>query len=309
MANQRYRGKTSSLFFSDGCLAGPEAMVVTGHFNAYPDADVTRILFRFGSNWTYSDCRGDMLRSATYLPQDGRCFLAGRNGMIRTYGSAGRPFTLESVKGSMAEATIPDTARFGEILRIRAFAGQVFCCGQSAQVYRLYQGLWIHADDGIISREAQTLEDIDGTGPDDVYAVGMAGTILHFDGRQWRALDSPTDQPLSCVRCVQNKVYICGNNGVFLRGDSRGWESIGSDHPGVNFWGMEVIDDIVYLAHVRGIVKYQNGTFSEVKFASRRKVSCNRLNAWNGRLLSVGVDDMLFFDGESWKELIWPDNK
>jgi hypothetical protein len=312
MANRVHNEQsiTNSLFFSDGCFAGSDAMVVSGHFNAYPGADATRIIFRFGTEWIHIDCRGDLLRSVTYSREHGKCFLAGRNGLIRTYGVRGRPFTLEHVKGSMAEATISDAAQFGEIFRIRAFADQVFCCGQSAQVYRLHQGVWTHADDGLLSRDAQTLEDIDGTGPDDIYAVGMAGTIVHFNGSRWRTLDSPTDQPLSGVKCMKRgEVYICGNNGVLLRGDAEGWESIDTDSLGLNFWGLEIIGSTIYLAHVTGLIAYENGTFSEVKLPLRKKVSCNRLNASGQRLLSVGVDDIYLFDGKVWNEIVWPDNR
>jgi hypothetical protein len=312
MVNSKSNKKpTSTLFFSDGCIVGADTIVSTGHFNAYPGADATRILFRFGTYWTYDDCRTDMLRSVAYSPQNGKCFLAGRNGLIRSYGSStDRSFTLESLKGSMNEVTIPDVERFGEIFRVRAFAGHVFCCGQSAQVYRLQRGVWTHSDDGILSKRAQTLEDIHGTDADDVYAVGMAGTILHFNGSRWRELDSPTDQPLSSVRCARKgEVYICGNNGVFLRGDARGWEVIGSADVRMNFWGLDLVDDVPYLAHVSGIVKYENRTFTEVKLPVGHKISCNRLNASGERLLSVGVNDILLYDGNSWSEIIWPDNK
>jgi hypothetical protein len=49
--------------------------------------------------------------------------------------------------------------------------------------------------------------------------------------------------------------------------------------------------------------------FSEVKLPSKKKVSCNKLHASTGRLLSVGIDDVWLFDGTSWSEIVWPDNR
>ena len=41
-----------------------------------------------------------------------------------------------------------------------------------SQVHVLRGRGWEHIDDGILTRGGTTLEDINGTGPDDLYAVG-----------------------------------------------------------------------------------------------------------------------------------------
>jgi len=301
---------TSSLFFSDGCMIGPETFVATGHFNAYPDADLTRIVFRFESDLVVSDSRSDMLRSVTYSVTQRKCYIAGRNGLIQVYGTSGNPFTLDNVRGTLSEETIDDITRYGELFRIRAIGDQVYCCGQSSQVYvRGIQG-WVHADDGILSKRAETLEDIHGTAPDNIYAVGMSGTILHFNGTRWNKLDSPTNQHLSSVRCVsKDLIYISGNNGTLLRGNVHGWETISSNEFKMNFWDIEIVGEQVYLAHVRGLVLYNGSGFSNVPISKSHTISCYRLSSLGNRILSTGPDNIFLFDGESWTEFIWPDNR
>ena len=54
------------------------------------------------------------------------------------------------------------------------------------------------ASDGS-SPEPPGLAGIWGSAADDIWAVGEAGTILHYDGKRWTASDSPTTAPLHAV--------------------------------------------------------------------------------------------------------------
>src|SRR5262249_54002217 len=156
--------------------------------------------------------------SVAFHPGTQRCHFMGRNGLIVTGGS-GINFSRANVAGSFTETTIHDVDQYGELFRIRFICGSVYACGQSSQVYRLERGSWVHHDRGLLDRKAETLEDIGGTNPDDLYAVGLSGTIAHYDGQNWRLLDSPTNQHLSNVRCIsKDEVYICGNGGALFRG-------------------------------------------------------------------------------------------
>lgn len=57
-------------------------------------------------------------------------------------------------------------------------------------------------------------------GPKDVYAVGEAGTILHYDGAQWSRLESATPLPLYTVWGTDaNHIFIGGKSGAILRRD------------------------------------------------------------------------------------------
>ena len=69
-----------------------------------------------------------------------------------------------------------------------------------------------------------------GFGPGDVYAVGVGGGVIHYDGVQWTRLDPGTDEDLWGVwGKAPNDIWIVGGNvgqgePVILHFDGREWK-------------------------------------------------------------------------------------
>jgi len=71
------------------------------------------------------------------------------------------------------------------------------------------------------------LMDVWGSGPDDIYAVGFKGTILHNDGSGWSQMESGTEDTLEGVwgyvlkdeqgQVTLTDVFAAGANGTILR--------------------------------------------------------------------------------------------
>ena len=61
------------------------------------------------------------------------------------------------------------------------------------------------------------LWDVWGLGPDDVWAVGSGGRVIHFDGTQWQSVNSGTDQNLTAVWGTNSELWIGGHIGGLLR--------------------------------------------------------------------------------------------
>ena len=57
---------------------------------------------------------------------------------------------------------------------------------------------------------------LSGTGPSDVWAVGTAGVLLHYDGTRWSEVAGPSAS-LYGVAAVGKDVWIAGSNGALLR--------------------------------------------------------------------------------------------
>jgi hypothetical protein len=302
----------ASLFFNDGCAVRDDTVLLAGQFNAFPDADASRLAMLVDDEWVHRDVRGDTIRSVAFHPGTQQCHFMGRNGLIVT-GGGGARFSRATIAGTFRELSIRDVEHYGELFRIRFISDSVYCCGQSSQIYRLKGGSWSHFDQGLLDTSAETLEDIGGSGPDDLYAVGMSGTIAHFDGNAWRLVDSPTNQHLSNVCCVdKDEVYICGNGGTVFRGRVDNWTSIGDpDAEEEIYWGLAVYRDEVYVAHDGGIKRFDGTAFVPVPIGLpvKRKPTFHRLQAVGDILYSFGVDDIFCFDGAKWTELLWPDNK
>ena len=72
------------------------------------------------------------------------------------------------------------------------------------------------------------LIDVWGVGPEDIYVVGFAGTILHYDGSEWTPMETPTESNLEGVWGyvlydattgdeTRRDVFAVGSEGTILR--------------------------------------------------------------------------------------------
>lgn len=68
-----------------------------------------------------------------------------------------------------------------------------------------------------------TLKGVDGGGPDDVFAVGLAGAVFHFDGTSWNREDARTNRPFTDIR-VGPGVWATATDGIVFRRTGDGWD-------------------------------------------------------------------------------------
>lgn len=210
---------------------------------------------------------------------------------------------------------IPDAGtgngKYGYVKRIKSIADQIYVCGDLHQVYKRENGLWRHIDDQILIHDLKTvgqaLNDIAGTASDDIYTVGDGGAIFHYDGKHWKDTVSPTSCHLERILCVsKDEVYICGSNGVFLRGNYlSGWEILGDqDSLKEDFWGMAMFQGKLYLATPLRIVTWTGVDFEEVNISFESKGAFHRLSVSDSVLWSIGVHDLACFDGQQWEKML-----
>ena len=145
----------ASLFFNDGCAVRRDTVLLAAQFNAFPDADASRLAMLVDGDWLHRDVRGDTIRSVTFHPGTQRCHFMGRNGLIVT-GGGGSHFGRATIVGTFTEATIRDVDRYGGRFRIRFVCGAVYACGESSQIYRLERGSWVHFDHGLLTARRRT---------------------------------------------------------------------------------------------------------------------------------------------------------
>lgn len=74
--------------------------------------------------------------------------------------------------------------------------------------------------------QGNRLRDVWGTSPNNVYAVGDVGTIMHYDGSAWQVVDTPTRQDLYAIWGTgPNNIYAVGDD-VMLHYDGTAWSSV-----------------------------------------------------------------------------------
>ena len=66
-------------------------------------------------------------------------------------------------------------------------------------------------------------------GPNDVFAVGEGGTVLHYDGVRWYPMPNPTTKALRAVWGTSpTDVYAAGEDGVLFRFNGSAWTALDS---------------------------------------------------------------------------------
>lgn len=201
---------------------------------------------------------------------------------------------------------------YGYLNRIACVEDQLYVCGFRRQVCVRRDGRWQRLDAGMLeplSARGTSLEAIDGTASDCLYAVGSGGQIWHYDGKAWRQCASPTNVDLHEVRCVsRDRVLIVGQRGVVLIGALDAWTITADPDFDEDLWGVAEFEGEVYLAGYGGLGRLHATGVDVLDLGLRRTVLGYRLRTQGGLLWSVGNDDVVCFDGKRWVEVVCPDN-
>jgi hypothetical protein len=296
------------VFFSDGIALNGDDIVVAAGFTAAPTAATSRIYLKFGKKWLAHEVPDDFIVSVAHA--DGVLFGLGRNGLVKTVGRKGKALTAAGVSGKFSQYTIADSEARGQLTRVRAIGAEFYACGWGGQVYRLAQGSAQLIDQGIDPKEDDTLLDMDGASGTDMYAAGLGGVLLHFDGSQWTYLDSPTNNHLFAVKCLARAdILLCGAHGGLYRGNRSGWKFIGDAGIDENFWSICKLAGSIYIAYGnRGLFRFSRGVFKDVSFGLPFKPRTHRLDVAEN-LWSFGSDHILELVGKTWHEAVCPDNE
>ena len=100
-----------------------------------------------------------------------------------------------------------------------------------------------------------------GSSGSDVFAVGQDGTILHYNGLAWTAMNSSTTDDLYAVwGTADDDVFAVGQDGTVLHYDGVAWSSMlrGTTYDLSSVWGASNTD--TYAVGQRGTILYYNET-------------------------------------------------
>jgi len=167
--------------------------------------------------------------------------------------------------------------------------------------------------------KGENLNDFWGSSESNVFAVGDNGTILHFDGEYWSAMDSNVPYDKCCTNCdpakltsvwgvSANSVYAIGQCGTVMHYNGNTWSRMTAgefpyDPQGI--WGTS--DSNIYIVDRLGDIFHYDGTVwrkqeSIPEFSRLYDIFGFSENS----IFAVGDGDgwILHYDGQSWKK-IW----
>jgi len=296
------------LFYTDGVIVNRSCLFVTAGFNADRDADSSMLIGKFGQTWAGHGVPEDMLVSLTYSAKENRVFALGKNGIVKSVGTVGVPFSLESVRGKFRTDWIADAQDRGPLERITVVGDSIYACGWAGQIYALRRGVWSRADDGIDAANFDFLN-IGGFSENNLFAIGLQGIIFHYDGRHWSRVDSPTNQHLYDIALEPGgKVMIAGAEGVLLSGDSNGFQVLDVPTGMGNLWSVECYAERLFVAHSHNRIScLSEQTWQPIAIQAGEPVTTYRLSSRDSVLLSIGASTLATLDGEQWTTLQCPE--
>jgi hypothetical protein len=149
------------------------------------------------------------------------------------------------------------------------------------------------------------LSGVSGTVESDVWAVGVSGTILHWDGSAWSSVSSGTTNSLRGVwGSWETDVWAVGDGGTILHWDGTAWTSVSSGTTDnlAGIWGSGESD--VWAVGSGGTILHWDGS-------AWMRVSSGTTNGLSGvwgtvesDVWAVGVSGtILHWDGSAWSSV------
>jgi hypothetical protein len=189
---------------------------------------------------------------------------------------------------------------------VAAIGDVVYAAGMRRQVYRrIGTNSWGEIDRDVAyegDRIDVGFNTIGGFDRAEVYAAGLNGEIWHYDDRQWREIQSPTNVHLHSMCCVSNdSVYIGGRAGILLRGRHDSWEVLKTGI-GETIWDIHWFLDKLYVVTNKGVFIYIDGELEQIKNDLLLYGDFLRFSSSRDKLWIFGRKRIVQFDGLLWHE-------
>jgi hypothetical protein len=156
-----------------------------------------------------------------------------------------------------------------------------------------------------------------GSGPNEIFAVGAAGTILRYDGNQWSSMQSGTIDSLNGIwGSSGSDVFAVSNTGAILHYDGTAWATMpsGIEAPKLyGIWGSSSSD--VFAVGYRGTILHYDGTaWAEAETGVNNILTAIWGSSWDN-IFAVGETDygtqgkslpavVLHYDGDTWNQVL-----
>jgi hypothetical protein len=231
------------------------------------------------------------------------CFVEQPKRNLLVVGEDGDYFVF--VNGDDHEGLItpndPDTGPFSGVYTVD---GCAYAIGMAGTVYKwLGRATWVNAAQGM--SENVDLQAIAGFASDEMYAVGWEGAMWKWDGATWTPIDSVTNVILTAVCCAPDgAVYICGQNGIVIKGRHDRWQVIDHQSTSEDLWDVHAFNGRIYLASYTGLFTLDQDQLTLVPFIGDMPSTCYHLRSRGRQLWSIGREDLFSHDGAAWTRLL-----
>jgi len=299
--------KPGALYFTDVAVVKNDEVVLTGNYYDLEDSTEQRIAILSLKNGKWGGL--DLSGTAHSVRVEG-------SGSTKAYLILERNrgvYVVRPPDGMNFIEVAPD--REGFLMDLRKVGRFWYTVGGHHQIHKSESGeswdgfdddIVIHGDAGI----GAVLLSVDGFSESDIWAVGFDGVILHFNGTAWYEYESPTNIGLQRVLCVaDDEVYICGNARGLYRGDNTHWYELTDVDESETFWDMAFFQGSLYVCSKKNLYKLEKDELVPVEIPVKGPLGFYRMSCNEKQLWTCGNECLLRFDGSTWKQFVFPDNR
>ncbi len=218
--------------------------------------------------------------------------------------------TFSREKGAQTQGAILR----GSINRLKQLDGWLYGCGGGRTLFkRLDKGTWESLSQDIprvlkerpVGSSEEGFEDFDGRSESDIYAVGGYGDVWHFDGKGWRQIPFPANEPLQSVCCGgDGQVYISGYEGVTFVGRGDRWKKIFDGGISLGFRDMVWYEDRVWCTSDYGLWTIHEERVGVADVPPTVAACAGHLSVGDGVLLLAGYSGAAFREHGAWQQII-----
>ncbi|MFH6995479.1 hypothetical protein [Flavobacterium sp. FlaQc-48] len=217
---------------------------------------------------------------------------------------------------------IPDCNFISSIAKVVRVNGYIYALGSGWRIYKREGHVkWsdnlnsLPVPKDFIDDTASTdyfFRDMAGFSESDLYAVGDAGSVFHFDGKKWDQLAFPTNIRLTTVTCAGNgQAYISDKNCAVWVGRGAKWKKLTDGDMSLYFFDSAWFDGQMWFANDYGIWVLENDQLVLAKDSKHKPIPedvavlCGRIDISpdNKRMLICGQRGAAVYDGERWETL------
>lgn len=308
---KKHRPRTA-VYFKKALVIEKDAAILASHlYLEGTEPTITRLFLVKNGKWVTIGDLKDVIHAVArnvrvISPANGRprMGLLGRRGLYREIDSGQQPRDVEI-----------DIKKAGYLHDLRLIGNHLYACGVQNQVHRQIGDEWHKIDQGTFSPLKGQIDRIfyaiDGFSEEDIYTVGKAGAIWHYDGNVWSQLESPTNVHLYSVYASSSgDLFIGAGGGLIFRGNrSRGWVDISDSNIATgSINSITELDGKIYFASESGLIALEDTRLVKVGPNSEERFPCYHVDAYHGSLWCVGNDNVFQFDGANWIQHICADN-
>lgn len=337
----------AKITFGNGCAISDNMFYVPSFLDELEEGlEHTRIFVlntEMAPYWFYHDVYDSTIIATCLRAKSDKseraCYSLSNNGLVEIFNS--NSTITEDVFHTANRISYP-----GELTGIKYIAGHAYACGSGNQVYKSTEDGWVSISDDIQRLASQQLSEviteinglgplpstknsglkvaaeklrdytilhgIDGLAENSIYTCGSNGRIWHWDGAIWKIIKSGTVQHLHDVHCVSDElVFICGHNGVILKGNHRsGFSRLPTGNTKTNFWSIRASGEKIYVGSSVGLFEVAGNKVAPCATAAATpsSYSVQSIDVFNDTLWVAADKFILRLHNDQWSFIEHPDN-